>query len=172
MPTEKPRIMVTVDEDMLSRIEQYRYLNKHPSLSKAATELLLKGLMSENAEAEPSRFFSGDMVKLINIFNHTDEDGRAAIMSAAIKGKARHVRRSRTLMAIDEDTNGALMIEEIQNLLTLYQMADEKTRLAALDMLSSTEAVLPAAAPAINVTPAELADNADQHHRNTNQGTR
>lgn len=30
----------------------------------------------------------------------------------------------------------------------------------------------PAAAPAIDVTPEELADNADQHHRNVDQGTR
>ena len=136
MPTEKPRIMITVDEDMLGRIEHYRYLNEHASLSKASTELLLKGLMRESTETEPTRLFSGDMIRLMNIFNRADEDGRAAIMNAAIKAKAASARRTRVQKAVKEDDAGALMIEEIQNLLTLYQMASEETRLAALDLLS------------------------------------
>ena len=138
MPTEKPRIMVTVDEEMLGRIEHYRYLNEHTSLSKASTELLLKGLMRESADTSQTRVFSGDVMKLVNIFNKTDESGRIEILNAAVRANAKVARRSRTKNGANEDQDGALLIEDIQNLLTLYQKADARTRMHAMEILSNS----------------------------------
>lgn len=44
MPTEKPRITVIVDDELLKRIENFRYENRYPSRSAAAVELISLGL--------------------------------------------------------------------------------------------------------------------------------
>lgn len=40
MPTEKPRFTVIVDDDMLKKIDDYRFDNRFPSRSAATVELL------------------------------------------------------------------------------------------------------------------------------------
>ena len=57
MPTEKPRFTVIVDEEMLKRIEDFRYENRYPSRSAAALELIrlgLEALEQEQAASDPS----------------------------------------------------------------------------------------------------------------------
>lgn len=56
MPTEKPRITVVVDDDMLRDIEDFRFENRYPSRSAAMVELIrlgieqIKGEQAEKAE--------------------------------------------------------------------------------------------------------------------------
>lgn len=44
MPTEKPRYTVIVDEEMLKRIDDFRFENRYPSRSAATVELIRLGL--------------------------------------------------------------------------------------------------------------------------------
>lgn len=44
MPTEKPRITVVVDDDMLEHIEDFRFENRYPSRSAAMVELIRLGI--------------------------------------------------------------------------------------------------------------------------------
>lgn len=44
MPTEKPRITVVVDDDMLRDIEDFRFENRYPSRSAAMVELIHLGI--------------------------------------------------------------------------------------------------------------------------------
>ncbi len=44
MPTDKPRYTVIVDEEMLKRIDDFRFENRYPSRSAATIELIRLGL--------------------------------------------------------------------------------------------------------------------------------
>ena len=44
MPTEKPRYTVIVDEELLKRIDDFRFENRYPSRSAATLELIRLGL--------------------------------------------------------------------------------------------------------------------------------
>lgn len=44
MPTEKPRYFITVDEDMLKKIDDFRFENRYPSRSAATLELIRLGI--------------------------------------------------------------------------------------------------------------------------------
>ncbi len=44
MPTKKPRYTVTVDEELLKRIDDFRFENRYPSRSAATLELIRLGM--------------------------------------------------------------------------------------------------------------------------------
>ena len=44
MPTEKPRYSITVDDETLKEIDDYRFENRFSSRSKATVELIKMGL--------------------------------------------------------------------------------------------------------------------------------
>ncbi|MBR4027667.1 MAG: hypothetical protein IKJ01_09005 [Lachnospiraceae bacterium] len=46
MPTEKPRFCLTVDEELLKEIEDFRFENRYPSRSAATLELIRLGLQT------------------------------------------------------------------------------------------------------------------------------
>ena len=53
MPTEKPRIMITLDDELFQKIEDIRYKNRIPSRSQATLQLLELGIKAmEQAQAE------------------------------------------------------------------------------------------------------------------------
>ena len=58
MPTEKPRYTVIVDEEMLKRIDDFRFENRYPSRSAATLELIRLGmdaLEKQQAKAEKTQ---------------------------------------------------------------------------------------------------------------------
>ncbi len=44
MPTDKPVINIIIDEELLKRIEEYRYSNHIPSRTEAIRKLIESGL--------------------------------------------------------------------------------------------------------------------------------
>ena len=44
MPTEKPRLTIALDEELLSKIDDFRFENRYPSRSAAVIALIEKGL--------------------------------------------------------------------------------------------------------------------------------
>lgn len=43
MPTEKPRYTITVDEELLKEIDDFRFENRYPSRSAATIDLIKLG---------------------------------------------------------------------------------------------------------------------------------
>lgn len=55
MPTDKPRITVVVDDEMLQQIEDFRFENRYPSRSATMVELIRLGIeqiLREQAEKD------------------------------------------------------------------------------------------------------------------------
>ena len=52
MGPDKPKFSVIVDQVLLDKIEEYRYINKLRSKSAAAVELIIKGLDSVRKEED------------------------------------------------------------------------------------------------------------------------
>jgi metal-responsive CopG/Arc/MetJ family transcriptional regulator len=44
MPTEKPKILITFDDDLLKRIDDYRFENRCSSRSEAIRRLIEEGI--------------------------------------------------------------------------------------------------------------------------------
>ncbi len=44
MPTEKPRVIITLPGDLFDRIEDFRYENRYPNRSEAVLALIEEGL--------------------------------------------------------------------------------------------------------------------------------
>ncbi len=60
MPTQKPRYTVIVDEEMLKKIDDYRFENRFPSRSAATIELIKLGMEQlEKEQAAKKREESG-----------------------------------------------------------------------------------------------------------------
>jgi metal-responsive CopG/Arc/MetJ family transcriptional regulator len=63
MPTEKPRYTVTVDDDLLKEIDDFRFENRYPSRSAATLDLIKLGMEAlkkqqadETKKAQKNRF--------------------------------------------------------------------------------------------------------------------
>lgn len=44
MPTEKPRYTITLDEEMLKKIDDFRFENRFPNRTQATLELIRMGM--------------------------------------------------------------------------------------------------------------------------------
>lgn len=44
MPTEKPRYTITLDEEMLRKIDDFRFENRFPNRTQATLELIRMGM--------------------------------------------------------------------------------------------------------------------------------
>jgi len=49
-PNAKPTITITLNEELIKRIEDYQFENRIKSRSQAITELILKGMLSLDEE--------------------------------------------------------------------------------------------------------------------------
>lgn len=55
MPTEKPRFTVIVDDELLKRIDDFRFENRYPSRSAATLDLIRLGLEQLEKEQEKAK---------------------------------------------------------------------------------------------------------------------
>ena len=52
MTTTKPKILITLDDDLLRRIEDFRYESRIPSRSEAIRHLIENGLRAESGKKQ------------------------------------------------------------------------------------------------------------------------
>lgn len=52
MPTKKPIISVVLDDELLEKVDDYRFENRISSRSKALQELIKKGIISLEDESD------------------------------------------------------------------------------------------------------------------------
>lgn len=55
MPTERPRYTVTVDENLLKEIDDFRFENRYPSRSAATLELIRLGIEALQKKQEKAK---------------------------------------------------------------------------------------------------------------------
>ncbi len=55
MPTEKPRYTVIVDEELLKKIDDFRFENRYPSRSAATLELIRLGMEALKKKQEEGK---------------------------------------------------------------------------------------------------------------------
>lgn len=138
VPTNKPRVMVTVEEDVYARIDSFRNRSGFASMSQAVNELILKAIMHEEQGHNGHAAFNAEDFDLLNLFHRSDAEGKEDIMKAAIRAGANGKRRRVTSRErVEEDARDAMMIDEITNLLVLYRGASEAERLRALAILTN-----------------------------------
>ena len=54
MPTDKPRILLTLSEELLEEIDDYRYKNRIPARTEAIRQLIKKALLKKKGKKENS----------------------------------------------------------------------------------------------------------------------
>jgi metal-responsive CopG/Arc/MetJ family transcriptional regulator len=52
MPTEKPKILITLEDSLLTRIDDFRYDSRIPSRSEAIRRLIEEGLKNYKPKPE------------------------------------------------------------------------------------------------------------------------
>jgi len=55
MPTEKPKIIMVLEKDLLEKIEDFRYSNRIPTRSEAIRILIEKGLKASEKPPKSNR---------------------------------------------------------------------------------------------------------------------
>ena len=55
MPTDKPKILMVLDKDLLEKIEDFRYNNRIPTRSEAIRQLLEKALKDYKSPSKPPK---------------------------------------------------------------------------------------------------------------------
>lgn len=55
MPTEKPRYTITLDEDMLKKIDDFRFENRYPNRTQATLALIRLGIEALEKEQEEKK---------------------------------------------------------------------------------------------------------------------
>ena len=55
MPTEKPRYTITLDEEMLKKIDDFRFENRFPNRTQATLELIRIGMEALEKQQEEQK---------------------------------------------------------------------------------------------------------------------
>lgn len=84
MPTDKPRVSIVLSDDLLSDIENYRFMHGLKSISKAINELILKGLTVSEETVVRHQLFSDFELLLLSMLRKATDAGRADIMKTAL----------------------------------------------------------------------------------------
>ena len=102
MPTEKPRITITMSNDQLKRIEEYRYSGRLKNQTQAILSLIEKGYdaLSENGgieifDSKKASPLSDEAMKLAQDYDNLDNWGRQAVRELADTELARMEDESR-----------------------------------------------------------------------------
>ena len=55
MPTEKPRFTIVIDQELLDKIDDFRFENRYPSRSAATLELIRLGMEALKKKQEEGK---------------------------------------------------------------------------------------------------------------------
>ena len=81
MPTDKPRFTVTIPDDMMKEIDDYRFKNRCRSQSQAINELLKKGFdvlfsKDQNTERPAESDEPSNESRFMELYSRLDAEGR------------------------------------------------------------------------------------------------
>lgn len=78
MPTKKPRVTFTMDENQLAKIDEYRFKNKLKNQTQAILSLIEYGFDNLNS-LESEQNFSKEQITLIEKYSGLDEYGKEIV---------------------------------------------------------------------------------------------
>lgn len=83
MPTEKPRVTITMSQDQLARIDEYRFANKLKNQTQAILTLIEAGIeqLSQTVEGEKKKAptLSDEAAKLAEAYDSAPEKERGIV---------------------------------------------------------------------------------------------
>ena len=137
MPTDKPRISVILEDDVLKAVEAHRYFNGFRSLSKAVMDLIQKGLARETPPVPSNAIFKGDELRLIALFRKSTDDDREHIMNVALKAHSKRVAPKVRYLHADDDDDGdrSLDITALNCFASIYPYLPESRQNYILEQL-------------------------------------
>lgn len=102
MPTEKPRVTITMTDDQLKEIEAYRYGRKMKNQTQAILSLIERGFDALAADNTSSRkktapLYSSEAARMAKDYDSLDHWGKAAVRSVADTELARMQDEARFL---------------------------------------------------------------------------
>lgn len=136
MPTDKPRLMLTLDDDLKLLIESYRVKNGIASLSQAAVELLKKGVLAEDERLHSGETYTGQELQLVRIFRRADVDLRDRVMDDLIHSVARNTYKNGRYKKEYTHIDNTNQINDVVALIQLYGNCSPETRTSVLNSLS------------------------------------
>ena len=83
MATEKPRFSVTIDEETLDRVDEYKYKNKISTQSKAIVKLVQMGLNELGIETNKKKtpLYSSEALRVAKDYDGLDRWGKQVVRS-------------------------------------------------------------------------------------------
>ena len=79
MPTMNPRITITVSEELMQRIDEYRFTNRMRNQTQAIVSLINIGFEAlSEGKVQPK--FSEEEVHIIELYNNTEPTHQSVIM--------------------------------------------------------------------------------------------
>ena len=106
MATEKPRFSVTIDEETLDRVDEYKYKNKISTQSKAIVKLVQMGLNELGIETNKKKtpLYSSEALSVARDYDSLDKWGRQAVRELVDTEKARCEDEARFFAEVDAAT--------------------------------------------------------------------
>lgn len=139
MPTDKQRVSIVADDELLSRMAEYQRNRGLTSMSKTACELIMKGLLAQDESLHNGQVYNGEEIQLLRAFKCADENDRAIILETVYRALAKSRKRQQSYTVSDEDYVQSMTIEEIELLISSYRQADKGARHKAMDALLVTD---------------------------------
>lgn len=89
MPTEKPRVTITMDMDTLAEIDAYRFDKKLKNQTQAILSLIERGLDELTARNEKAPSVSDEAMEVAKTYDGLDSWGKQAVRELAATELAR-----------------------------------------------------------------------------------
>lgn len=128
MPTNKPRLSIVLTNEEMRQVDHYRYTHSIASMSKAATELILKGLNRLDDLKPAHSPFTNEELSLIHAYRNADTDSKNEIRSVTLQSNRRAKSRKRPLTAIPEDNTSSIDADQFQILFDYFRSLDNNER--------------------------------------------
>lgn len=116
MPTDKPRFMVTVSQDVYQQIDEYRFFYKFRSQSQAINELIKRGLDSFRSlsDSDRSLILDPELSYIAKNYRDLDHHGRVAVR-AVLDVETMRVSRESKSKATCEAENTYIKLLHFEN---------------------------------------------------------
>lgn len=79
MPTEKPRVTFTIKQEMLDKVDEFRYATKAKNQSQAILSLLEKGLEEAEQKTKKAPLYSSEAMDIARRYSDLDIYGKDTI---------------------------------------------------------------------------------------------
>ena len=103
MPTEKPRVTFTIKQEILDKVDEFRYATKAKNQSQAILSLLEKGLEEAEQKTKKSPLYSSEAMDIAKRYSDLDVYGKNTVR-AVIDAEENRIKKMAELESPAENT--------------------------------------------------------------------